>query len=189
MSRNKKVRSTGISDVVVVRQRSESDKLGRELKKQKKHKGLKSGNRHSKEEERAVHSGSKTQDPRIGSKKKIPLIVEAPKKLAKQERKLNAEQELAMLENDAQLNVLLERLDNGENLGAGLQKYVDEKLDRIEQLMKQLGIYDDAEDEDMEEDEELIIPQPKKKSVKNSEFSDDELLSRFEDMDINKLGS
>lgn len=66
-----------------------------------------------------------------------------PKKLNKQERKLAAEQELAMLEKDAQLNVLLDRLDNGEKLGIGLQKYVDEKLDRIEVLMEQLGLLDD----------------------------------------------
>ena len=46
-----------------------------------------------------------------------------------------------MLENDAQLNILLDRHDNGENLSAGLQKYVDEKLARIEVLMKQLSIY------------------------------------------------
>ncbi|MGR5457167.1 Der GTPase-activating protein YihI, partial [Vibrio alfacsensis] len=74
-------------------------------------------------------------DPRLGSKKKIPLIVDDKKKPSKQERRLSAEQELEMLENDAQLNVLLDRIESGENLGAGLQKYVDEKLDRIEVLM------------------------------------------------------
>ncbi|MCE0493563.1 Der GTPase-activating protein YihI [Vibrio salinus] len=186
MSRKKKVRSAGSSDVIVVRQRSESDKLGRELKKQKKRKGLKSGSRHSQEEAHVVKSGSKAKDPRIGSKKKVPLIVNASEKVVKQKRKLNAEQELEMLENDSQLNVLLERLDSGESLGEGLQKYVDEKLDRIEQLMKQLGLYDDF-DENAEEDDEAIMPQPQKKAGKVS--SEDDVLSRFEDTDINKLDS
>ncbi|MBO0246648.1 GTPase-activating protein, partial [Vibrio sp. Vb0592] len=83
---------------------------------------------------------SQVRDPRLGSKKKIPLIVEPAKKLTKQERRLSAEQELEMLENDAKLNVLLDRIESGENLGRGLQQYVDEKLDRIEQLMSQLGL-------------------------------------------------
>lgn len=185
MSRMKKARSAGSSEVIVVRQRSEADKLGRQLKKQKKHKGLKSGSRHSKEDASVVSLGQKAKDPRIGSKKKIPLIVDAPKKMAKQERRLSAEQELEMLENDAQLNVLLERLEQGENLGAGLQQYVDQKLDRIEVLMKQLGIYD--EEEELEDEEELHVPQPK--AQKKAASSEDELLSRFEDMDINKLDS
>ncbi|WP_438884888.1 Der GTPase-activating protein YihI, partial [Bacillus cereus group sp. BC327] len=85
-------------------------------------------------------TAEQARDPRLGSKKKIPLIVETGKKASKQQRRLDAEQELAMLENDPQLNVLLDRIDSGENLGAGLQKYVDEKLDRIEVLMKQLGL-------------------------------------------------
>ena len=88
-----------------------------------------------------------------------------------------------MLENDAQLNVLLDRLDNGESLGAGLQKYVDQKLTRIETLMKQLGIFD-AQMEDSEEQRTL--------SAKNSRNSknvdkDDALLSQFEDVDLNQF--
>ncbi len=56
------------------------------------------------------------------------------KQTQKATRKLSAEQELAALENDAQLGVLLDRIENGEKLGAGLQRLVDEKLDRIEAL-------------------------------------------------------
>ncbi|WP_139182556.1 GTPase-activating protein, partial [Vibrio cholerae] len=106
----------------------------------------------------------------------IPLIVAEPKKLNKQERKLAAEQELAMLEKDAQLNVLLDRLDNGEKLGIGLQKYVDEKLDRIEVLMEQLGLLDD---------EPEPAPAPQSKPTKKRKTEDD-LLSEFEQLDVDK---
>jgi len=181
MSHKKKSRATGYSDVIIVRQRSEADQLGRDLKKQKKQKGLKSGNRHSDETEGNKLFRSKAPDPRIGSKKKIPLIVEAPKKLSKQERREKAENELAILENDTQFNVLLDRLEQGEKLGEGLQNYVDEKLNRIEKLMKQLGLYEDEED-DVER-----IERPKKR--KESIHSEDDLLAKFEKMDISNLDS
>jgi ribosome assembly protein YihI (activator of Der GTPase) len=93
-----------------------------------------------------------------------------------------------MLENDAQLNVLLDRIDNGEKLGAGLQKYVDEKLDRIEILMKQLGIYEeelDVEDEQDEEEQLSASKQPAAKATKRQPKSDDDYLSDFENLDLN----
>lgn len=187
MSRNKKVRSTGNDDVVIVRQRSDSDVEGRLRKKTKKHKGLKSGTRHSE----SVGSGKQTnggiRDPRLGSKKKIPLIVEPKKKPTKAERLVLAEQELAQIENDAQFNVLLERLDNGEKLGAGLQSYVDKRLDRIEILMKALGIdTGDVEDDDENED---VMPEAPKNTLKKSKKSvrdDDDLLSDFEDVNLDE---
>ncbi|MDF5425313.1 Der GTPase-activating protein YihI, partial [Vibrio parahaemolyticus] len=112
------------------------------------------------------------RDPRLGSKKKIPLIVEPAKKMTKQERRLSAEQELEMLENDAQLNVLLDRIEAGENLGTGLQKFVDEKLDRIEKLMDQLGLLEPEEEED--------FTAPAEKSTRN----DDDLLADFDDINF-----
>ncbi|WED21907.1 Der GTPase-activating protein YihI [Vibrio sp. JC009] len=180
MSRHKKSRkpgSTGDTDLIVTRNRSESDVEGRLRKKMKKRKGLKTGSRHSEANEAKQRGASKAKDPRLGSKKKIPLIVEEKKKPTKQERRLSAEQELDMLENDAQLNVLLDRIDNGEKLGAGLQKYVDEKLDRIEALMNQLGL---IEPED-EPEEEQVIAEPKKQKRAST---DEDLLSQFEDLDL-----
>lgn len=102
------------------------------------------------------------------------MIIEPKQKQTKQQRKLSAEQELEMLEQDAQLMVLLDRLESGESLGGGLQKYVDEKLDRIEVLMKQLGLF--------EEEAEVEAPAPVAKKKSNSE---DDLLSQFEDVDLN----
>ncbi len=181
MSRKKKSRkpgSTGDVDLIVTRNRTESDIEGRLRKKEKKRKGLKTGNRNS--EAQANTNGSMTtkRDPRLGSKKKIPLVVTSGKS-SKPQRKQSAEQELAELENDAQLNVLLDRLDNGESLGAGLQQYVDQKLARIEVLMKQLGLY--VEDEV----EELPLDEPKVKKTKSR--SDASLLDEFENLDWKSL--
>ncbi|KGY10938.1 aminotransferase [Vibrio tubiashii] len=185
MSRSKKVRSGGNSDVIVVRNRTESDVEGRLRKKEKKRKGLKTGGRNSESKSQKQQTVGQKRDPRLGSKKKIPLVVEAAKKPTKAERRINAEKELEMLESDAQLNVLLDRLDNGDSLGAGLQKYVDEKLARIEVLMKQLGIYEEAPEEELEQE---VVEQPvaKKKASKKVD-SDDELLSQFEDLDLNQF--
>lgn len=180
MSRSKKSRKPGAvigePEVIVTRNRSESDVEGRLRKKMKKRKGLKSGSRHSEASE-SKHSGNgQKRDPRLGSKKKIPLIIEPTKKPTKQERRLSAEQELEMLENDAQLAVLLDRIDAGESLGKGLQQFVDEKLDRIEVLMNQLGLMEP----EVEETEEAFQAPAKAKS-------DDDLLSQFEDLDIDNL--
>ncbi|MDF5528530.1 Der GTPase-activating protein YihI, partial [Vibrio parahaemolyticus] len=134
--------------------------------------GLKTGNRNSEVNEQKKQAAAQNRDPRLGSKKKIPLIVEPAKKMTKQERRLSAEQELEMLENDAQLNVLLDRIEAGENLGTGLQKFVDEKLDRIEKLMDQLGLLEPEEEED--------FTAPAEKSTRN----DDDLLADFDDINF-----
>ncbi|WP_099610343.1 Der GTPase-activating protein YihI [Vibrio fujianensis] len=180
MSREKKTK-TGINgDLVFARKhnRTNAEMEGRERKKQKKRKGLKSGSRHSDGSSTSQGAGTQVRDPRLGSKKKIPLVVETNKKASKQARRLDAEQELKQLENDAQLNVLLDRLDNGEKLGAGLQKYVDEKLDRIETLMTQLGL---LVEETEEEVEAVAVPT---KSERRKPASDDDLLAQFETLDL-----
>ncbi|UYI47199.1 Der GTPase-activating protein YihI [Vibrio natriegens] len=174
MSRSKKSRKPGAAgapDIIVTRNRTESDVEGRLRKRAKKRKGLKTGNRNSETNEQKKHASAQNRDPRLGSKKKIPLIVEPAKKMTKQERRLSAEQELEMLENDAQLNVLLDRIEAGENLGTGLQKYVDEKLDRIEKLMDQLGLL---------EPEEEDFTAPAAKGSRN----DDDLLADFDDINF-----
>ncbi|MFA0084413.1 Der GTPase-activating protein YihI [Vibrio sp. 10N.261.51.F12] len=187
MSRKKKSRTPGMAPepVAVTRNRSQADVDGREQKRLKKRKGLKAGSRHSDGSE-SHHSGSSVKrDPRLGSKKKIPLIVEEKKKSSKQERKISAEKELEMLENDAQLNVLLDRLEAGENLGIGLQKYVDEKLDRMEILMNQLGlVVPDDEDEEGFDDIDMPVEVMTKKK---SPSSDDELLSQFEGINMDQF--
>lgn len=171
MTRKKKSRKPGSEGPAVLTPKSttQHDQDGRLRKKARKRKGLKSGSRHS--DAAAVNGRRQGQakDPRHGSKKPVPLIVEAKKPMTKKERRLSAEQELAMLENDAQLMVLLDRIEAGEKLGAGLQKQVDQKLDRIEQLMSQLGL--------LEDDEAEVV-------VETAPSQEDDLLDKFENMDF-----
>ena len=180
MSRTKKARKPGMASepVVVTRNRTDRDVDSREIKRKKKRKGLKAGARNVESDSEKARRFSQKKDPRIGSKKLIQLVVEEKKKSSKQERRLTNEQELAQLENDAQLMVLLDRIDNGENLGMGLQKYVDEKLARIEHLMGRLGLLDDEEAESEEEIAEF--PEFAERKAK----SDDDLLADFDNFNM-----
>lgn len=181
MTRKKRARAVGSEGPAVYREKTNTkvDVETRERQKAKKRKGLKSGSRHSAVEENKQRNGGQKKDPRLGSKKLVPLIVEPKKPQNKQQRRLSAEQELAMLENDAQLMVLLDRIDAGEKLGAGLQKQVDLKLDRIERLMKQLGLLDDVE--------ETSAPVKESAKAKSKPRSDDDLLAQFENMDFDSF--
>ena len=140
--------------------RYELDAKAREEKKKRKHKGLDSGSRHSAPENKAANQVKEIQDPRLGSRKKVPLMVEfvnKPQKAqavsaAKSEPKatLDPMLELEQLENNECLNQLLDQLDEGKKLSAEDQKFVDTCLARVEQLMDELGIADDEEnDEDL----------------------------------------
>ncbi|UXI01204.1 Der GTPase-activating protein YihI [Photobacterium sp. TY1-4] len=173
MTRKKKSRKPGSEGPAVYTQKSTNqlEQEGRLRKKARKRKGLKTGSRHSDGSVADSRAQARAKDPRHGSKKPVPLIVEAKKPMTKKERRLSAEQELAMLENDSQLMVLLDRIEAGENLGAGLQKQVDQKLDRIEQLMNQLGLLEDDE-------VEVVAAAP------SDDDDDDDLLDKFENMDF-----
>ncbi|RDE71207.1 MULTISPECIES: Der GTPase-activating protein YihI [Aggregatibacter] len=140
--------------------RYELDAKAREEKKKRKHKGLDSGSRHSAPENKAANQVKEIQDPRIGSRKKVPLMVEFVNKsqkaqavsATKSEPKatLDPMLELEQLENNECLNQLLDQLDEGKKLSAEDQKFVDACLARVAQLMDELGIADDEEnDEDL----------------------------------------
>ncbi|MGF1715178.1 Der GTPase-activating protein YihI [Photobacterium chitinilyticum] len=175
MTRKKRTRTPGSEGPAEYSQKSttRADLEARKRQKDKKRKGLKSGSRHSAVQTEDARAQAKRKDPRHGSKKPVALIVEAKKPTTKKERRLSAEQELAMLENDAQLMVLLDRIEAGENLGAGLQKQVDQKLDRIEQLMNQLGLLED----NVPEAADGFAPVA-------GISSDDDLLEQFENSDF-----
>lgn len=138
--------------------REELNQEGRERKRQKKHSGHAPGSRASGGAADAKNARSGQQkDPRIGSKTPIPLgVTEAPvtrQQKPKSEKKpmLSPQAELDMLENDERLDGLLERLEKGETLSKADQEWVDAKLDRIDELMQQLGLsWDDEEDEEEE---------------------------------------
>lgn len=139
--------------------RKESDASaleGRERKRAAKRKGLKAGSRQQAEQS-SNKNGKQAKDPRIGSRKPIALIVEeksgkpvAPKPVKEKKLVLTPEQELAAIENDDRLNDLLDRLDAGETLEAAEQTWVDQRVDRYQELMDELGIIDndDGEDDD-----------------------------------------
>ena len=172
MARKKKTRR--ISDVMPIRKsdkktqmpkasrsgkkltRYELDSKARKEKKKRKHKGLVPGSRHSLVENKQNNQPKEIKDPKIGSKKKIPLIIEfvnnpekaqtiPPMKVVK---KSDPMQELESLENNEILNELLDALDEGKAISKADQQFVDECLDRIAELMKELGIADEEEDDD-----------------------------------------
>ena len=169
MARQKKTRR--ITDVMPIRKtdkkpapapkgkkltRYELDAKAREEKKKRKHKGLASGSRHSAlQNEQGSHIENR-QDPRIGSRKKVPLIVEFVNKPEKGQtipvapvvKKLDPAVELERLENNEILNELLDALDEGKSISKEDQQFVDECLDRIAELMEELGIEDEDESED-----------------------------------------
>lgn len=146
--------------------RDELNQEARDRKRDKKHRGNASGSRGNPVTEKQQNGGgSKNKDPRIGSKKPVVLSgegetttaiksVKASKSQPEKKIRLTPQEELAALENDERLDKLLDRLESGESLSADEQAWLDRTLDRIDELMEQLGITLDegAEDEAAEED-------------------------------------
>lgn len=145
--------------------RQEINEASRELKRKRKHKGLPSGSRFNDQNDGKNKQGNKThQDPRIGSKTPIPLVLDASSKPVKQpiekvmpkKVRLSPEQELEQLENDPKLDALLDLFENDETLTDEQQHYLDTKLNRIDELMQILGYtdedFDDEDDDDKKED-------------------------------------
>lgn len=139
--------------------REELNQEARDRKRQKKHSGHAAGSRASgvTAESKATR-GTQKKDPRIGSKTPIPLgVTEAPvikQQKPKSEKKpmLSPQAELDLLENDERLDALLERIEEGETLSKTDQEWVDAKLDRIDELMQQLGLSLDDDEEEEDED-------------------------------------
>ncbi|ORM62473.1 Der GTPase-activating protein YihI [Pantoea rodasii] len=145
--------------------REELNQEARDRKRDKKHSGLKAGNRANPETKGAGKGqGQKNADPRTGSKKPVALVADgktqpekkpaATVKPKAEKVRLTPEEELAKLENDERLDTLLDRLESGETLSAEDQAWLDQTLDRIDELMEALGIAldDGAEDEQAEVD-------------------------------------
>lgn len=139
--------------------REELNQEGRDRKRQKKRRGHAAGSRAAGRDENAkARSGGAIKDARIGSKKPIPLGRDiAPSALKqpqpKSEKPMTLQEELEMLENNERLDSLLERIEENDTLNAEEQAWVNAKLDRIDELMQQLGLsYDDEEEEESPED-------------------------------------
>ncbi|UDN23171.1 Der GTPase-activating protein YihI [Aeromonas veronii] len=171
--------------------RKESDvsaQEGRERKRAAKRKGLKAGSRQQVEQPKSKSGNSQSKDPRIGSRKPVVLVVDdkqkkptAPKAVKEKTLVMTPEQELASIENDDRLNDLLDRLDAGETLEAAEQAWVDQRVDRYQELMDELGIIDNDDDEDDElpfddgDDAEFDEQKP---------ASEEELWDRFNQVDF-----
>jgi|SRR5471030_1017764 len=145
--------------------REELNVEGRARQRQKKRRGLASGSRAQEGNKDSGRAGQGSKlDPRIGSKKPVPLIaatavVKKPMSAEPQIyipiQTLSAAEELELLENDERLDELLQRVEQDQTLAAAEQAYVDKTLDRIDELMTLLGIEldeDDDEEEDKKED-------------------------------------
>ncbi|MBB1199366.1 Der GTPase-activating protein YihI [Enterobacteriaceae bacterium 89] len=144
--------------------REELNQEARDRKRDKKHRGHAAGSRaNGGEANSAGKKQGQQKDPRIGSKTPIPLgATERPvtrqQKPKSEKPMLSPQAELDLLETDERLDALLERLEEGETLSADDQSWVDAKLDRIDELMQQLGLsYDDEEDEEEEEGKEDMM--------------------------------
>lgn len=137
--------------------REELNQEGRDRKRQKKRRGHAAGSRAGGGESASGRNQGQQKDPRIGSKKPIALgVIESPAsrqhKPKSEKTMLSPQAELDLLENDERLDALLERLEEGETISSEEQSWVDAKLDRIDELMQQLGLSYDDEDEPEEEE-------------------------------------
>lgn len=143
------------------------NRLGR---KRKKRRGNVAGSRTNPvAEQSSLQNKERIYDSRTGSKKPIPLVTAKalPAVNEKQKRHIasnvlknsDAQQELALLENDHRLELLLDRVDIGETLSSVEQTWLDQTLDRIDTLMEQLGIEpdDSLHHNEMEEDVYLLL--------------------------------
>ncbi|MGQ3905141.1 Der GTPase-activating protein YihI [Mixta calida] len=143
--------------------REDQNQEARDRKRDKKRRGHAAGSRANPiAQQNGKGNANKEKDPRIGSKKPVPLLKEGvtvakPIKKAPVQQKplMSPEGELAKLENDERLDALLDRLENGEVLSAEEQAWLDQTLDRIDVLMEQLGIGMDDDDADEEADEDM----------------------------------
>ena len=143
----------------------DSAHAARQRKRDAKRKGLKAGSRQAAAQDNGgSNQAGQKKDPRIGSRKPVPLVVAESKKptvskpakpsktpeqiaeqLAKQQQ-LKLEQELAAIENNERLNLLLDRLDDGQSVSADDEAWLDAKLARHQELLAELGIDDEDED-------------------------------------------
>lgn len=177
MSRTKKSRTAGNSEPQFESRRKETStqsQEARDKKRKDKLKGNKAGNRNAIESKQGAEQSQRQakNDKRLGSKKPIALTpngvpeptakpkIEQPAKEKvikssivdvenKATTKLSPEKELTEIENDDRLNELLEQAENGDELSKADQTWLDKKMKRHQELMKQLGWIDEDGEEDL----------------------------------------
>ncbi|MGM0525898.1 MAG: Der GTPase-activating protein YihI [Pseudomonadota bacterium] len=145
MTRQKKSRKPGpLAPGKKPRDEKTSEKT---VKGKKKGKGHQPGQRHSSGKSHTEQQTTEKQDPRKGSRRKIPLVTPLEPSSSSE---MSPAEELKQLEQDVKLQTLVERFEQGEELSAEEQRYLDKKSERYEQLAEKLGIdiEDDWDDEE-----------------------------------------
>lgn len=130
----------------------------------KKGKGRKSGSRQQpvNAARSSVQSDydSHPSDPRLGSKKLVQLVSSKPLQAdrpANQKSdivKESKQDELNRLERDPRLMTLLDRSDEGEELTADEQQWLETNLNRIGQLIDELGLHDGEDEDESDSDDD-----------------------------------
>ncbi|MGI2258586.1 Der GTPase-activating protein YihI [Shewanella sp. GXUN23E] len=170
MSRSKKTRNINENGAKFA---PRSKKTERKVATKKRDTGNKSGSRSNEGSLQQASGngkgGNQAKDPRHGSKRPVALALPgqtqqpvAEKAQKPKQPKMTDEQRLLMLEEDPRLNELLDMLEEGRDLPAADQKWLDKQLAEIEKLMEKLGL---SEEEDF---------------APSKSTSDDDLLDRFE---------
>ncbi|QPG05686.1 GTPase-activating protein [Salinimonas marina] len=139
-SRSKKTRKVGQIGV-----RKDPDRKPRTTVQQgkKKGKGKPSGTRNAQEQDSTNHSQRKqVNDPRHGSKKPVALVKEASVPTY-----ATPAEELAAIEADSKLMLLLDKADEGQTMTKAEQRFMDEKMARHRTLCELLGIDPEADEE------------------------------------------
>lgn len=134
----------------------------------KRKSGNKAGSRHNEQQIQQQQSGAaQAKDPRHGSKKPVALSLPATIAVEKKPKapKMSDEQKLLKLEEDPRLNKLLDMIEEGRDLNADDQAWLEKQLTEIERLMERLGI---SEEDDIEH------------VMQTAARSDDDLLDKFE---------
>ncbi|AEF01573.1 MULTISPECIES: Der GTPase-activating protein YihI [Alteromonas] len=155
MARSKKSRKVGLIGVRKDPDRKPGQKRLESTPRPKKHKGKPAGSRHNVEQgENGTSKRRENQDPRLGSKKPIPLVVKKTTITTPTQKQKFAtpSEELAALEADQRLASLLDKLDDDKQLTKEQQSYVDEKMARHRILCDLLGIVEDDDEDDDEMD-------------------------------------
>lgn len=166
MTRKKKSRTSGqigLRHKPAAEARQERD---RPVETKKKGAGLKAGSRNAVTVEKTTTGGSSNKDPRHGSKKPIallPTVTEQTLLAANTEPKAQLAKvkaveippavELEQIEQDETLQLLLERVEQGEILTGKEAKYFNAKTARHAELLTLLGL--DVDEEEQDETEEL----------------------------------
>ncbi|WP_339900701.1 Der GTPase-activating protein YihI [Paraglaciecola polaris] len=138
-------------------------------KRNKKTLGKPSGTRNNPEQTSTSNKqGKSIKDPRIGSKKPIPLIIDdAPRVKTAKPKFFSPAQELESIEQNERFGLLLEKLDADESLSKEERIFVNKLTARHQELCDLLGIAN--------EDDSAADP------------SEDDLYAQFESIDINKF--